>query len=60
MTGHRSIYPSQVLSMVKSSSLHVETGKEMRDTHDVSFEPRDMSIAGNIAKGIKTAKKRKR
>lgn len=60
MTGHRSIYPSQVLSMVKSSSLQVVMGKEMRDTHDVSFEPRNMSIAGGIAKGIDKAKKKKK
>jgi len=60
MTGHRSIYPSQVLSMVKSSSLMVEMGKEMRDTHGVSFEPRDMSIAGGISKGIDRVKKKKK
>ena len=33
MTGHRSVYPSQVLSMKKSSSLDVETGKRIHETH---------------------------
>lgn len=60
MTGHRSIYPSQVLSMVKSSSLHAEMGREMRDTHGVSFEPRGKSIAGGIAKGFDKATKKKK
>lgn len=60
MTGHRSIYPSQVLSMAKSSSLLVETGKEMRETHGASFEPRGMSIAGGIVKGIDRVKKKKK
>lgn len=29
MTGHKSIYPSQVLSIAKSSSIEVEVGKEI-------------------------------
>jgi H+/Cl- antiporter ClcA len=53
MTGHRSIYPSQVLSITKSSSLLVETGREMKETPDVEFEPRDKSLSGGIAKGIR-------
>ncbi len=31
MTGHRSVYPSQVLSIAKSPSLHVELGREMEE-----------------------------
>jgi H+/Cl- antiporter ClcA len=31
MTGHRSVYPSQILSISKSGSLHVELGEEMED-----------------------------
>lgn len=60
MTGHRSIYPSQVLSMAKSSSLSVSTGKEMREAHDVEFEPREKSLSGGIAKGIRKVGKPKR
>ncbi|HMD13190.1 MAG TPA: voltage-gated chloride channel, partial [Bacteroidota bacterium] len=29
MTGHRSVYPSQILSIKKSESLQVEIGKEL-------------------------------
>lgn len=31
MTGHRSIYPSQILSFKKSTSINVDIGKEMHD-----------------------------
>jgi hypothetical protein len=31
ITGHRSVYPSQVLSISKSPSLHVELGKEIEE-----------------------------
>ncbi|HEU4717102.1 MAG TPA: chloride channel protein [Bacteroidia bacterium] len=31
MTGHRSIYPSQILSIAKSPTVHVDMGKEMHD-----------------------------
>lgn len=33
ITGHRSVYPSQVLSISKSGSLNIELGKQMVDTH---------------------------
>ena len=33
MTGHKSVYPSQILSMKKSAYLHVETGKEICEIH---------------------------
>jgi hypothetical protein len=31
MTGHRSVYPSQVLSISKSPSLKIELGREMEE-----------------------------
>ncbi len=31
MTGHRSVYPSQVLAVSKSPSIEVELGKEIED-----------------------------
>lgn len=52
MTGHRSVYPSQVLSMQKSASLVVEKGREMREIEGVEFQPRKKSITGKIRKGI--------
>jgi H+/Cl- antiporter ClcA len=47
MTGHRSVYPSQVLSMQKSGSIHVQLGNEM-DQIEASFTPRTKGIATQI------------
>ena len=47
MTGHRSVYPSQVLSMQKSGSIHVQLGNEM-DKLEVSFTPRRKGVATQI------------
>jgi H+/Cl- antiporter ClcA len=57
MTGHRSVYPSQVLSLAKSSSLTVATGSEMRDATSVEFRPRQKSISSGILKGLEKLKK---
>ncbi len=35
LTGHRSVYPSQVLSIKKSSLLEVELGKEIENTEAI-------------------------
>ncbi len=51
MTGHRSVYPSQVLAASKSRSLIVSKGREIY-VCDVNFKPRDKSIAGGIIKGF--------
>ncbi|HUK99262.1 MAG TPA: chloride channel protein [Nitrospirota bacterium] len=50
MTGHRSVYPSQVLSLTKSSSLIVTEGCEMRDIGSVEFQSRPKSVMGFINK----------
>jgi len=49
MTGHRSVYPSQVLAVVKSTSLQAEVGQEM-DMIEATFNPRKKSITGIIAR----------
>ncbi|HXY53040.1 MAG TPA: chloride channel protein [Nitrospirota bacterium] len=59
MTGHRSVYPSQVLSLEKSSSLAVAKGSEMRDVGDIVFRPRQKSISNGIIKGLEKLKKGK-
>ncbi|MFA5101197.1 MAG: voltage-gated chloride channel, partial [Candidatus Omnitrophota bacterium] len=33
ITGHRSVYPSQVLGMKKSKNIDVEVGREIEDIH---------------------------
>lgn len=48
MTGHRSVYPSQVLSLAKSASLSVATGSEMREAGDVRFEARGKTVSKGI------------
>ena len=45
MTGHRSVYPSQVLSVRKSQSLDAELGREI-DATQTTYHPRDRSLLG--------------
>ena len=55
MTGHRSVYLSQVLSIKKSPSILVETGEEIEKA-EARFNPRKKSLIGillSIAKTIK-------
>ncbi len=52
MTGHRSVYPSQILSMSKSSSLSVKHGQEMGNIEGVDYEPREKSLSGAISRRI--------
>ncbi len=59
MTGHRSVYPSQVLAASKSRSLIVSKGKEIY-VCDVDFKPRDKSIAGGIVKGFQMLGRKRR
>ncbi|HBO84466.1 MAG TPA: voltage-gated chloride channel, partial [Deltaproteobacteria bacterium] len=43
MTGHRSVYPSQILSIKKSSSIEVEIGKELEGIKP-EYRPRRKSL----------------
>lgn len=45
MTGHRSVYPSQVLDFRKTSSVHLEGGEEIENVK-VHFQPRSKSVIG--------------
>lgn len=51
MTGHHSVYPSQILSMKKSASLRVTLGEEMDDV-ETSYEPHGRSLSGAISRLI--------
>ena len=44
MTGHRSVYPSQVLRVSKSASIDVRLGEEIQDI-EAEYNPRDMLIS---------------
>jgi len=57
MTGYRSVYPSQVLAVKKSSSINVEKGTTMEDITDVEFNHRPTSIIGGIAERFGKSKK---
>jgi H+/Cl- antiporter ClcA len=60
MTGHRSVYPSQILSLAKSSSLSVPKGSEMRDARSVDFRPGSKSLSGIIVKSFEKLSGRKK
>jgi H+/Cl- antiporter ClcA len=57
MTGHRSVYPSQVLAIAKSSSFAVKKGAEMDDLGDIEIQLRSKSITGGVAKRLKKFRK---
>ncbi|MCC6544735.1 MAG: chloride channel protein [Nitrospirae bacterium] len=59
MTGHRSVYPSQVLAVKKSSSINVELGEEVESLKP-EFKARDHSLSSaglNLARKMKKDKK---
>ncbi len=60
MTGHRSVYPSQVLAITKSPSIFVEKGMEMEDMESVRIQPRARSIINLIIKVFKKIRKNKK
>jgi H+/Cl- antiporter ClcA len=47
MTGHRSVYPSQVLSTAKSESLRVELGKDIEQI-EARFTPRNKGLTTRV------------
>lgn len=57
MTGHRSVYPSQMIATAKSSSIVVPQGKEMGDFPEFAFKLRSKSVTGGLVKGINRAKR---
>jgi H+/Cl- antiporter ClcA len=57
IVGYRSIYPSQVLGMQKSTSLKVETGRPLSEFKSATVNHRGTSFLGLIAKGKKLARR---
>jgi H+/Cl- antiporter ClcA len=57
MTGHRSVYPSQILAVSKSPSIFVEKGMEMEDILSVQIKPRPKSVTDILLKVIQKIKK---
>jgi len=61
MTGHRSVFPTQILALKKSSSVEVEIGKELNNM-DTTFKIRDKSVIGlgfKILEKLKSMLKKK-
>jgi H+/Cl- antiporter ClcA len=52
MTGHRSVYPSQVLSIAKSASFIVDKGGVLEDIDEIEVKLRRKSVIGGIVKLI--------
>ena len=57
MTGHRSVYPSQVLAIKKSPYLMVTTGEEIEKV-EAKFHPHDKGLVGSILAFVRTVKER--
>lgn len=56
MTGHRSVYPSQVLATAKSPSILIEKGIEMEKLASIIIKPRPHSITSMIILGVNKIK----
>lgn len=59
MTGHRSVYPSQILSIGKSASIEVELGKVIDDAK-TSYRPREREFVHTFVKLMKAIEERVR
>jgi H+/Cl- antiporter ClcA len=56
MTGHRSVYPSQVLAATKSPSILIEKGIEMEKLRSITIKPRPHSIIDILVRTINRLK----
>lgn len=63
MTGHRSVYPSQILSIRKSASIQIDLGNNIADSIALAY-PRPKSLSSYLIKAVRAIKeslcKRKR
>lgn len=57
MTGHRSVYPSQILAFSKAKMLEVETGKEIVQ-NEIHYTPEEKSLIGRLLSVVKALTKR--
>jgi H+/Cl- antiporter ClcA len=59
MTGHRSVFPTQIMGLKKSSSVHVDLGHEV-ETVETYYEHREKSLIGICMRLFEKMKNRKR
>jgi len=57
MTGHRSVYPSQILAVSKSPSIKIQKFKEITESDEFVIKLRPKSIIGFLLKIAKRIKK---
>ncbi len=57
ISGHRSVYPSQILAIRKSASVYAELGREVEEIV-VTVEPRSKSFSDNVFRVARFIKKR--
>lgn len=57
ITGHRGVYPSQVLAVTKSPSIRVSEGLTMEQIVNVEVEARPKSVTSHLMLGMARAKK---
>ncbi len=57
ITGHRSVYPSQVLAVAKSPSIKVSEGLTMEQILDVEINPRAKGLTRKLISGMRYAKR---
>jgi len=60
ITGHRSVYPSQVLAVVKSSSIKVSEGLTMEQIHGVEIDAAPKTLTAQITRARRTLARRAR
>lgn len=58
MTGHRSVFPSQILAMKKSDMLNIKTGDSIEDT-EVSMHDEDIDKIRDIRKRLQSKRKKR-
>ncbi len=56
ITGHRSVYPSQVIITTKSTSIHVEKDVVMENLKSINIRPRPRSITDTIIRVLTKSK----
>lgn len=59
MVGHRSVYPSQILAMVKSASLRAETGRPLEEIKGTEFQSRPASVVRRGERLISSIRKQR-
>ncbi len=57
ITGHRSVYPTQIIVRSKSPSVEVETGKEIEEISLVTIRPRSKTLYSLLIQIFETAKR---